>query len=67
MKGHSRDKGWTKVEDVLSSWLNGRGSLPEEKDVLLMKDMIQIKESPDLPLKESQDEIKQILTLCDPN
>jgi hypothetical protein len=55
------------VEDVLSSWLNGRGSLPEEKDVLLMKDMIQIKESPDLPLKESQDEIKQILTLCDPN
>lgn len=61
MKGHSRDKGWTKVEDVLSSWLNGRGSLPEEKEVLLMKDMIQIKDSSDLPLIESPDEIDQLV------
>jgi hypothetical protein len=47
LKGQSRDKGWSRVEGALSSWLDGRESVTQEKDVERMKEMIQAEDSPE--------------------
>jgi hypothetical protein len=67
LKGQERAKGWSKVENVLSTWLDGRRSVPEEKEVIFMKEMIQPEDSV-LTTIENENEVDPALamTLFDP-